>query len=544
MKQSKRITRLLPKRIAGLLLAFCLVLALFPAAGFADSGGTDTQTRTWVTGNYNESTGILTLTLEGQSTVQKVQQVYWMVEFEPSKLLPVSLKTDGTVKTVFALEKGGNTQVKGTFGVDADGALSLKSTEKVYTDAAGGKAVANLAASAIGQYVSMDSRTVLASATFLVVGKNGETDGSGAKYTREELEKHFDEDTIVIPSDDTALMDRVNLAKNYAAIAFNDGWSGAQRAACYGRQAKYNPAILTYYEMTNVPVVNYPGSANEGTGGKKEPGTGESVSDNSGASGSGSGTSGNGASGTGSGTGTPGNGTGSPDTAGKAGSDTAPPSNTGASGTPSNKPDVTGKTFLDVSSGDWFYGAVMKLAKDDIVAGVAQEDSGGRPTGAYRFQPEDNVTRAEFVSMLAKAAGADLSKESTKVFNDVSAADWYAGAAAWASRTGVASGTGDGGFSPNINITRQDMAVMISKFVSSKEKTLTAKNERAAFTDASQIEAYAAEAVEAMQTAGIISGIPNENAAGKGAVTFRFSPFENAARAEAAAMLNGLLNVL
>lgn len=243
-------------------MAVCLVLTLLPASVFGASGGTESDTHAWVTGDYDESSGVLTVTLEGQSAIQNVQQVYWMMEFDSTKLIPVKLKANGTIQTVFTLTNGAATQIKGAFDVDEENILGLKSTEKAFTDAEGKRSVANLCGNAVGECLPIPERTRLGTITFLVIGKNGETDGSGEKYTGAELQEHFDRNTIVIPTEGTELMDQVNIARNYAAIAFLDGWTEAQRAACYGKQVKFNPAMLTYYEMLNAPTVSYPGSAN------------------------------------------------------------------------------------------------------------------------------------------------------------------------------------------------------------------------------------------------------------------------------------------
>ncbi len=185
--------------------------------------------------------------------------------------------------------------------------------------------------------------------------------------------------------------------------------------------------------------------------------------------------------------------------------------------------------FADVKADDWFRTAVYDLYNKNILSGKTKTT----------YAPQDNVTRAEFATILAKAAGADLTGEAKQVFGDVAADAWYAGAAAWANEAGVASGTGNGNFSPEANITRQDMAVMLTKYISSvAKKELEVKNEAVTFTDSASIAEYAAEAVKTMQTGGIISGVKAADG------SYSFKPTANATRAEAASMVSGLLNAL
>lgn len=159
-------------------------------------------------------------------------------------------------------------------------------------------------------------------------------------------------------------------------------------------------------------------------------------------------------------------------------------------------------------------------------------------TGDNRFSPDASITRAEFVQVLAKLSGQDFSGMKTDAFADVKSTDWFAPAVAWATEQGVASGTGAAAFSPNAQITRQDMAVMLSRYLDKvAQKQLPEKAQPLTFTDAASIAPYAAEAVSSMQTGGIISGMAD----GSG---YRFAPTARATRAEAAVMVAKLSEAL
>ena len=149
------------------------------------------------------------------------------------------------------------------------------------------------------------------------------------------------------------------------------------------------------------------------------------------------------------------------------------------------------------------------------------------------FAPEDNITRAEFVTVLARMSGEDL-KDLTQTFNDVGTEDWYAKNVSWALRAGITSGISKTEFAPNAKITRQDMAVMLVRFAEYMQQDLKSKFDTFNFGDEESISDYAKNAVQIMQNVGIISGWDNGN----------FAPTETATRAEAAKMLDMLLEIM
>lgn len=178
---------------------------------------------------------------------------------------------------------------------------------------------------------------------------------------------------------------------------------------------------------------------------------------------------------------------------------------------------------------DWSYASIQTLWLDGIVNGY--EDN--------TFRPNNNITRAEFVTLLAGIArncGVEVSdsKTASGKFSDVVSGQWYVPAVEWAARSGIVAGHTDGTFQPNTNIKREEMAAIIARFADTYNVPLDAIKEAVAFTDAGSISSYAQDAVAAMQVAGIISGYPEKD----GSYTFR--PLNFATRAEASVMLCGL----
>ncbi|MFC4804538.1 S-layer homology domain-containing protein [Filifactor villosus] len=176
--------------------------------------------------------------------------------------------------------------------------------------------------------------------------------------------------------------------------------------------------------------------------------------------------------------------------------------------------------FSDVSEEQWYAKAVHALAEKQILK--------GREDGTFR--PEANITRAEFVTMLANHAGANVSSKE-EVFGDVDGESWYYAPVVWAKQNSIAAGDGNY-FRPDAPITREEMAVILNNYaVYHPELELMKANDAIDFADEAKIHSWAKDAVKTMQASGIISG--------KGAN--RFEPSAKANRAEAAQMMYQLL---
>lgn len=182
-------------------------------------------------------------------------------------------------------------------------------------------------------------------------------------------------------------------------------------------------------------------------------------------------------------------------------------------------------SFNDISK-HWAKDQIVYLAARDVVKGV--NDAG--------FAPNDKVTRAEFVQILANLSGAELSKYGNSKFKDVKKEVWFANSASWAAEMGLVTGNsnndGTVSFNPNESITRQDMAVILSRFMSKiEQKKLSEVNKEVKFADKNQIGSYAESAVAELQKAGIINGKTTDS----------FAPKENATRAECSKMIAVLM---
>ncbi len=178
--------------------------------------------------------------------------------------------------------------------------------------------------------------------------------------------------------------------------------------------------------------------------------------------------------------------------------------------------------FSDVPTTYWGYDAISSLSSQGIVSGY--------PDGT--FKPDATITRAEFATMLVKALGLNTAG-TTGQFTDVTADAWCYGSVNAAVYAGLVSGMGDHLFAPNAPITREQMAVMVTKALGSKAPAV-AGTELNAFSDSSAVSSWAVTGMEEAVKAGIVSGM----------TAGTLAPQANATRAQAAAMIYKLLTVL
>ena len=171
--------------------------------------------------------------------------------------------------------------------------------------------------------------------------------------------------------------------------------------------------------------------------------------------------------------------------------------------------------YRDVSDRAWYKEAVDYVSERGWMTGVSE---------TY-FAPNAKVTRAMFVTVLARYAEAEVNDDNA-AFADTPAGKWYTGAAAWAAENGITSGIGDNMFGPDRNITRQDMATMLYKFIEKQNINLSRK-ENHSFTDRESVSAYALTAADYCADVGLISGFEDN--------TFR--PKTTATRAQLAQIL-------
>jgi len=174
--------------------------------------------------------------------------------------------------------------------------------------------------------------------------------------------------------------------------------------------------------------------------------------------------------------------------------------------------------FDDMKNCEWAKEAVYKLYSAGVVRGVSDT----------KFEPDRNVTREEFVRLLVTGFNLTYTDDSDVMFADVKKDDWYYDYVRIAANLGVINGKDNGNFGIGEPITRQDMAVMISRTFKLILPQLTQTVTDCNFIDKNEIADYALQAVAFVQNTKISTGI------GNGA----FAPKDLATRAQCALIIS------
>ncbi len=177
--------------------------------------------------------------------------------------------------------------------------------------------------------------------------------------------------------------------------------------------------------------------------------------------------------------------------------------------------------FTDVKATDWFYNAVKTVFEKGILTGTSDTE----------FSPNLSVTRAMAVTVLWRLENSP-EPASASVFTDVAAGSWYAKAVAWAAENNIVNGTGENKFSPDMPITREQLASIIYRYEQLKGNGFTgAWMFNLDNPDAGEISDFANEAMHWCVMKNVIGG----NEEGK------LLPKGTATRAEFAKMLSKLV---
>ncbi len=176
--------------------------------------------------------------------------------------------------------------------------------------------------------------------------------------------------------------------------------------------------------------------------------------------------------------------------------------------------------FTDISNSG-YKAEIIEAADEGIIAGYSDGS----------FKPNSNVTRAQFITMLYRAAGSPKVTDTELSFIDAAdIADAYKAAVVWGTENGMIFGYEDGSFKPNQEISRAQMATFADRYLTSLGYEFDGSD--LSFTDADQINANYLDSVKAMASIEIILGFEDGH----------FGPSETAVRGQAAAILLRVAN--
>jgi len=175
------------------------------------------------------------------------------------------------------------------------------------------------------------------------------------------------------------------------------------------------------------------------------------------------------------------------------------------------------EVFTDLVGYEWAKNDILSLYKSGVISGK----------GDRSFAPADNVKREEFVKLLTLALNI-YDENAECEFADVPYDAWYYTYVASAVNIGMVNGIDKSHFGTGSYITRQDVAVMISRAM---ENVSAGEAASVYIADKNEISEYAMESVTAMYEKKILYG--NECGA--------FMPKNNTTRAEAAVIIGRML---
>ena len=159
--------------------------------------------------------------------------------------------------------------------------------------------------------------------------------------------------------------------------------------------------------------------------------------------------------------------------------------------------DVT-EMFTDVTK-NWAYPGIQYCVTHQLMSGV----------GGNLFAPKMTTTRAQIVQILYNLEG-EPKVSGTTPFTDLTQ-NWYKDAVLWAYQTGVVSGTSATTFAPDLPVTREQIAVILTEYMTrvlKLERTWTPAD-LSVFPDAGSVSGWAKDALADAVALGLISGASN-----------------------------------
>lgn len=183
------------------------------------------------------------------------------------------------------------------------------------------------------------------------------------------------------------------------------------------------------------------------------------------------------------------------------------------------------KSFSDISN-SWAKNEISLMLNKGIINETA------------KFEPNKNITRAEFAAWIVRLFGFD-GKGMSSSFNDVAKNNAYYNEISAAYNEGIINGTSKNAFSPNKNITREEMSTILCRALSKYKgievlSNSTAANIAKGIKDSKLISSWAVNSIATVYNNGIINGYKDKT----------FKAKSNLNKSEAAAIIYRIFNMI
>ncbi len=153
-----------------------------------------------------------------------------------------------------------------------------------------------------------------------------------------------------------------------------------------------------------------------------------------------------------------------------------------------------GVPFVDVK-GHWALDAIKYAYDGKLMNGVGDD----------KFAPDETLTRGMLVTVLYRMTGEPKTTGGEN-YTDVAANSWYADAVQWASAGSIVNGVGENRFEPETEITREQFATMLYRYAQYMKYQADSTAGLDKFTDAASVSDWAETAMKWAVGAGLISG--------------------------------------
>ena len=188
--------------------------------------------------------------------------------------------------------------------------------------------------------------------------------------------------------------------------------------------------------------------------------------------------------------------------------------------------DEANNNIKDVSVTSWQYRFVKQVMDLGIMNGKAKDKN-----DKVTFDPNNDLTRAEFVRALYNKESKPAGIQYTGKFTDVKEGEWYTDAILWAANNGLVNGKKPDYFDVHGKITREEIATILYKYAVMKGYDVTKEKD---FTEYEDGETVSSWAVKFMKWA-----LGNNIMKGQGT---KIAPRARATRAESATMITNFMS--